>query len=177
MLQPDFCASTPLQRLVTVGRKMQDLMPLAGAQGRPKTTYYHNGIGGRGNYHKRTEYTDPASRQGSAQSPRSLADFFCKSDTFSKRDSRNIQKRHTLTVNGESSIGKAREPIFHWRRFIRIGALGSKKSQRQHSQNSDPSATTVTASEYNNQTLPLGAAYVIRRKIFGERSTPKNCQE
>lgn len=167
----------PFSILSRLAAKMQDLMPLAGAQGRPKTTYYHNGIGGRGNYHKRTEYADPASRQESARFPRALADFFSKSDSLSKSDSKNIQKRHNLTVNGESSIGKARESISHWRRLIGIGALGSRRSQRQHSQNSDPSATTVTASEYNNQALPLGAAYVIRRKIFGERSTPKNRQE
>lgn len=131
--------------LSQLAAKMQDLVPLAGAQGRPKTTYYHNGIGGRGNYHKRTESADPASRQESARFPRSLADF------FSKSDSRNIPRRHTLTVDGESSTGKAREPIFDWRRFIRIGALGSRRSQRQHSPNSDLSATTLTTSEYNNR--------------------------
>lgn len=169
MLQPGFRASTPVQHLVMVGRKMQDLMPLAVAQGRPKTTYYHNGIGGRGNYHKRTEYADPASRQERARFPRSLAAF------LNRGDSRNKPKRHTLTVDGESSVGKARDPIFLSRWLRRIGALGSRRSQRQHSPNSDLSATTVTASEYNNQALPLGAAYVMRRKIFGERSTPKTC--
>lgn len=171
MLQPGLRASTLVQHLVTVGRKMQDLKPLAVAQGRPKTTYYHNGIGGRGNYHKRAEYADPASRQERARFPRSLAAL------FSRGDSRNIPKRHTLTVDGESSIGKTREQIFTSGWFIRIGALGSKRSQRQHSPNHDLSATTVTASEYNNQALPLGVAYVMKRKIFGERSTPKNCQE
>lgn len=161
----------PFSILLGLAAKMQDLMPLAVAQGRPKTTYYHNGIGGRGNYYKRAEYADPASRQERARVSRWLAAF------FSTGDSRNIPKRHTLTVDGESSIGKAREPIFPSRWFIRIGALGGRRSQRQHSPNSDLSATTVTASEYNKQALPLGAAYVMRRKIFGERSTAKNCQE
>lgn len=150
---------------------MPDLMPISVVQGRPKTTYYHNGIGGRGNYHKRTEYADPASRQERARFPRSLAAF------FSRNDSRNIPKRHTLTVDGESSIGKARESIFPSRWLIRIGALGSTRSRRQHSPSSDLSATTVTALEHNKQALPLGAAYVVRRKILGERSTPKPCQE
>lgn len=117
--------------LLRLAATMQDLMPLAVAQDRPKTTYYHNGIGGRGNYHKRAEYANPAFRQERARFPRSLAAF------FSRGDSRNIPKRYTLTVDGESSIGKARESIFPWRWFIRIGALGSRRSRRQHSPNSD----------------------------------------
>ena len=82
---------------------------------------------------------------------------------------------HTFTEDGESSNGKARESIFFSRWFIGIGVLGSRRSQRQHSPSSDMSATTVTRSKYSNQALPLGAVYVIRRKILGERSTPKIC--
>lgn len=98
---------------------------------RSKTTYYHSGIGGRGNYHKRSEYSDPSSCQGGSRFSRSLAAF------FNRDDSSNTSQRHTLTEDGKSSNGKAREPIFPLGCFIGIGVFGSRRSQKQHSPSSD----------------------------------------
>lgn len=146
-------------------------MPSSIARGRPKTTYYHNGIGGRGNYHKRAEGADPPSCQCRSHFARSLAAF------FSRGGSGNAPKKHVLAEDGTNSNGKSRELSFPSRWFIGIGALGSRGARRQHSLSSDMSATTVTPSEYTSQALPHGTAYVIRRKILGERSAPKPGEE
>lgn len=144
-------------------------MPSSTARGRPKTTYYHNGIGGRGNYHKRAEDVDPSSRQSRSHFARSLAAF------FSIGGSGNASKQHVLEEEGDGSTGKSREFRFPSRWFTGIG-LGSRDARRQHSPSSGMSATTVTPSDYSSQPLPLGAAYVIRRKILGQRSAPKFCE-
>lgn len=143
-------------------------MPSALVRGRPKTTYYHNGIGGRGNYHKRAEDTDPtAHQQRRPHFPRSIAAFFSGNGNL-----HNASKTPTLTEEEELSHGKVRELHFPSRWFIGIGGLRNRRARRQHSSSSDMSATTMT-SEYSTQALPLGAADIIRRKILGERSGTK----
>lgn len=139
-------------------------MPISVARGRPKPTYYHNGIGGRGNYHKRADDADPSSRQRRSHFPRSLAAW------FSRGGSGNTPKQHVLAAEGESSNMKARELCFPSRWLIKIRALGGRGVRRQHSPSSNISATTATPSEYTGEALPLGVAYVIRRKILGKRS-------
>lgn len=143
-------------------------MPSALVRGRPKTTYYHNGIGGRGNYHKRAEDTDPTSRQQRrSRFPRSIAALFSGSG-----NTQNASKTPTLTEEKELSHAKVRELRFPSRWFIGIGGLGNRRARRQYSPSSDMSATTVT-SGYSSQALPHGAADVMRRKILGERSATK----
>lgn len=146
---------------------MNESMPSFLPRSRPKTNYYHNGIGGRGNYHKRAEKADPPSREHRPHFPRSIVAF------FNIGSSGNLQKRNALAAEDGLSHGKVRESHFPSKWLIGIGGLGDRRSLRQRSPSSDMSATTVT-SEYSNQALPLGAADVIRRKILGERSAPKN---
>lgn len=146
-------------------------MPSSIARDRPKTTYYHNGIGGRGNYHKRAEDADPSSHQRRSHFAQSLAAF------FSIGDSRNASKQHVSKKEGDGTLEKGQELRFPSRWFTGIVALGSRGARRKHSPSNDMSATTVRPSCYSSQALPLGAAYVIRRKILGERSTPKSCEE
>lgn len=151
----------------TMHESIPSSMPSTVLRGRPKTTYYHNGIGGRGNYHKRAEDTDPTSRQQrSSHFPRSIAAFFGGGNL------QNASKTPTLTEEEELSHAKARELPFPSRWFIGIGGLGNRRVRRRHSPSSNMSATTVTP-EYSNQALPLGAADVMRRKILGERSAAK----
>lgn len=146
-------------------------MPSALVRGRPKTTYYHNGIGGRGNYHKRAEDPDPTSRQQRrSHFPRSIAAFFGGSGNH------NASKTSTLTEEDELSHAKGRELHFTSRWFIGIGGLRNRRVPRHHSPSSDMSATTVT-SEYSNQALPLGAADIMRRKILGERPATKTGED
>lgn len=147
-------------------------MPSALVRGRPKTTYYHNGIGGRGNYHKRAEDPDLTSRQQRrSHFPRSIAAFFGGSGNI-----HNAFKTHTVTEEEELSQAKGRELRFPSRWFIGIGSLRNRRVRRHHSPSSDMSATTVT-SEYSHLALPLGAADVMRRKILGERSATKTGED
>ncbi|MCJ1470905.1 hypothetical protein MMC07_009553 [Pseudocyphellaria aurata] len=118
---------------------------------RPKTTYYHNGIGGRGNYHKRAEDTEPPLRQQRRpRFPRSIAAFFGGGGS-----PHTASKTPTFTEAEELSHAKVRELTFPSRWFIGIGGLGNRGVRRRHSPSSDMSATTVT-SEYSTQALPLG---------------------
>lgn len=142
-------------------------MPSSITRGRSKSTYYHNGIGGRGNYHKRAEDVDPSFRQSRSHFARSLAAYFCRGC------SGNASKHHVLEEAGDASPGKGRGLRFPSKWFTGIGALGSCEAHRQHSSSSDMFATTITPSDHTSQALPLGAAYVFRRKILGERSAPK----
>lgn len=152
----------------TMQESIPSSMPSPLARRRPKTTYYHNGIGGRGNYHKRAEDTDPTSHQQRRSNfPRSIAAFFSGSENL-----QNASKTPTFKEEEELSHPKVRELHFPSRWFISIGSLGNRRARRQHSPSSDMSATTVT-SEHSTQALPLGAADVMRRKILGERSAPK----
>lgn len=147
-----------------------EAIPSTLVRGRPKPTYYHNGIGGRGNYHKRAEDADPTSRRPRrSHFPRSIAALFGGSGHL-----QNASKTPTLTEEEDLTHAKVRElPLsFPSRWFIGIGSLGNRRMRRQHSPGSDMSATTVT-SEYSSQALPLGAADVMRRKILGERSATK----
>lgn len=146
-------------------------MPSSIARGHPKTTYYHNGIGGRGNYYKRTEDADPSSHQRRSHFAQSLAAF------FTIGGSENASKQHVFKKEGDSSIEKGQESRFPSRWFAGIVALGSRGARRKHSPSNDMSDTTVRPSSCSSQALPLGAAYLIRRKILGERSTPKSCEE
>lgn len=155
------------------GSTMHESMPSSMARGRrPKTTYYHNGIGGRGNYHKRDDETYPTSRQQRRSNiSRSIAAFFSGSIGGSG-NFYHESKVPTLTGDEELAHSKVREMHFRSRWFIRIGGLGNRRARRQHSPSSDMSATTVT-SENSSQALPLGAADVMRQKILGERSATK----
>ena len=142
------------------------------ARGRPKTTYYHNGIGGRGNYHKRDDETDPTSHQQRRSNiSRSIAAFFSGS-IGGYGNFHHVSEVPTSTGDEELAHSKVRELHLPSRWFVRIGRFGNRRPRRQYSPSSDMSASTVT-SEYGNQALPLGAADVMRRKILGKWSATK----
>lgn len=144
---------------------MQESMPPSITRGRPKSTYYHNGIGGRGNYHKRDE-KDPSLRQSRSHFAQSLAAYFCRGC------SGNASKQHELEA-GDSSSGTDRGFMIPSKWFTGTGAFGRSEAHRQHSSSSDMFATTVTPSDHTSQALPFGAAYVFRRKLLGELSALK----
>lgn len=151
--------------------EMQEPMPSSSIRGRSKTTYYHNGVGGRGNYHKRTEDADSSSPQHQPRFARSLAAF------LNRGSSGTASKPHVLTHKGESSNGKGRELRFPLRWFIGIGALGSCGARKHHSPSSDMPAISLTSSEHTSEELPLSAAYVLRSKILGEQPAPKSGED
>ena len=141
-------------------------MPSSITRGRPKSTYYHNGIGGRGNYHKRAE-EDPSFRQSRSHFARSLAAYFCRGC------SGNASKQHQLGKAEDGSTGTDRGFMIPSKWFTGIGPFGRSEAHRQHSSSSDMFATTVTPLDHTSQALPFGAAYVFRRNLLGERSAPK----
>lgn len=152
----------------TMQQSIPSSMPSALVRGRPKPTYYHNGIGGRGNYHKRAEHADSTIRQQRRPHlPRSIAAIFSSNGNL-----HNASKTPTLTKEEELSHGKFREIHCPSRWFIGIEGLRNRRARRQDSPSSNMSATTVT-SQYSTQALPLGAADVIRRKILGQLSAMK----
>lgn len=139
------------------------------SRGRPKTTYYHNGIGGRGNYHKRSEESDTKQRR--SHFIWALAALFSSSGGSSNvhHTAEELSLREDLP---ELKGSRLRESHFPSRWFNGIGRFGNRRTRRQHSPASDMSCTTVT-SEYRAHPLPVGAADVMRRKILGERSATK----
>lgn len=153
------------------GLIMQESMPSSISRGGPKSTYYHNGIGGRGNYHKRAEDADTSFRQSRSHFARSLAAVFCRAC------SGDVSKQYMLEEEADGSTGKGRGLRFPSKWLIGIGALGSCEARKQHSSSRDMSATTVTHPDYASQAPLLGAAYVIRRKILGQQSAPKPGEE
>lgn len=141
------------------------------ARGRPKTTYYHNGIGGRGNYHKRSDKSDTKQRRSY---------FACAlSAIFSSGNSNVHFEAEEPSVNEDLSQlkgGRLRESYFPSRWFNGIGGFGNRKIHRQRSSTSDTSSTTVN-SEYGTHPLPVGVADAMRRKILGERSAAKTSDD
>ncbi len=99
---------------------------------RPKTVYIHNGIGGRGNYHKMIKEKDNAPNQTLQPAP------------SSRRQN-----------NG---------------RFL-SSLFGSKKGQRRGYEGGAVSGGSGSGG--SGQTLSLGAAEVMRRKMLGQRAEGK----
>ena len=74
----------------------------------------------------------------------------------------------SLTLEEESARARIRESHFARRWFVGIGGAGNLRGNRhQHSPGSELTNTT-SSTEYS--TTSIGAAEVLRRKLFGGRS-------
>ena len=141
-------------------------------RGRSKTTYFHGGIGGAGNYHEvvgenrgdRGPYPHTAPRR--SQLSRSITALFSSGPGGTS----NLQPGTEGTIREHEELARARvrTPQYPSRWFVRIGGLGNRRGCRLKSPSSDMSL--ASNSEYSTQPLPLGAADVIKRKLLGERS-------
>ena len=145
-------------------------LPSTLPRARSKTTYYHNGIGGRGNYHKRA---DPnPSQQHRSPFSRSIATLFSvgSGNDISPANPSLIGKKPIKTSSPPPPRLRGTHFPAQW--FVSLGAFCSRRSSRHHSLDSDMSYATVT-SENSNRTLPLGAADAMRRKMLGKQSAAK----
>lgn len=120
--QPSVLLWLPSSRLAFI---LQESMPSSITRDRPKSIYYHNGIGGRGNYHKRAE-EDPSFRQSRAHFARSLAAYLCRGC------SGHASKQHEFEEAGDSSIRKGRGFRILSKWFTGIGALWRSQADSIH---------------------------------------------
>ena len=148
-------------------------------RGRPKTTYFHGGIGGAGNYRKVIRNSNPNS---AAPNPHT--------EHRQSTISRGISSLFTINGGGNptQAQGKTAQPteedlaranvhskVSPSRGFLGIGGLGNRRQQqRQPSPASDVSMATNTDSDSNAPTAHLGAAEIMRRKILGENQRARD---
>ena len=143
---------------------MIESKPPAPPRGRPKTTYYHSGIGGRGNYHKRNKDTSPPKHH--ANFSRSLLTLLGGYNGSSR------SQESSSTKEDEAAGARLQRPHIPCRWLIKFGGLKSKWLRRHHSPPSDMSCTTVT-SAYSSHAPPFEATDVVRKRKSDERSTTK----
>ncbi|KAI4141733.1 MAG: hypothetical protein L6R39_005199 [Caloplaca ligustica] len=158
-------------------------------RGRPKTTYFHGGIGGAGNYRKVIRASNPNSVVPYAhtehrQSPisRGLSTLFGSSSSSSGAggggggNSHPGRPKPQLPNEEDLERANVHKKVSPSRGFLGIGGLGNKRQQRQHSPASDMTTSTNTDSGYvsqsNTPTTHLGAAEIMRRKMLGEKPRP-----
>ncbi|KAL6719607.1 hypothetical protein ACLMJK_001527 [Lecanora helva] len=99
--------------------------PPPNPRNRPRTVYFHSGIGGAGNYHK-------AIREDNVLRP--------------------MVSHRTNQSRFLSSL---------------LGTLGGKRGRRHQQQQQRPSSDGAESPQSGSQSLPLGAAEVMRRKMLG----------
>ncbi|KAI4109526.1 MAG: hypothetical protein L6R37_000502 [Teloschistes peruensis] len=152
-------------------------------RGRPKTTYFHGGIGGAGNYRKVIQSASPNSanphpRTEHRTSPitRGLSNLFGNSSSGG-----NPNPGHEKSpVPTEEDLARAnvRQKVSPSRGFLGIGGLGNRRSQRQPSPASDMTTATNAdsgyVSNYEAPTVHRGAAEALRMKILGEKPRGQN---
>ncbi|KAL8700771.1 MAG: hypothetical protein Q9201_005271 [Fulgogasparrea decipioides] len=137
-------------------------------RGRPKTTYFHGGIGGAGNYRKHR------------QSPitRGLSTLFGGNPggAASGGNAHPGQDKPTIPTEDDLARANVRQKVSPSRGFLGIGGLGNRRSQRQRSPASDAttSADSGYDSNYNAPTTHIGAAEIMRRKMLGEKARQSN---
>ncbi|KAI4154192.1 MAG: hypothetical protein LQ341_000405 [Variospora aurantia] len=154
-------------------------------RGRPKTTYFHSGIGGAGNYRKVIRSSNPNSvipyaHTEHRQSPisRGLTSLF-GSGSGGGGGGNSHPGREKPQITNEEDLERANvhKKVSPSRGFLGIGGLGYRRNQRQHSPASDVTTSTNTDSGYvsqsNTPTTHLGAAELMRRKMLGEKQRPK----
>lgn len=153
---------------------MQEPTSTTASRGRPKTTYYHNGIGGRGNYHKRSDESDTKQRRPNFAWAFAALFSSCSSNSNVKHTAEESSLEEDLPDLKGSQLRESHLPS-RW--FNGIGGFGNRRTRRQQSPGSDMSCCTTVTSEYSPQPLPLGVADLMRRKILGEKSAAKKGDE
>ena len=142
-------------------------------RGRSKTTYFHGGIGGAGNYHEvvgdsgadRGPYPHTAPRR--SQLSRSITALF-NGGAGGAGNPQAGSDASTLREDEELARARVRASQYPSRWFVGIGGLGNWRGCRLKSPSSDMSLSSN--SELSTQPLPLGAADVIKRKLLGEKA-------
>ncbi|KAL8734265.1 MAG: hypothetical protein Q9181_003256 [Wetmoreana brouardii] len=154
-------------------------------RGRPKTTYFHGGIGGAGNYRKVIQGSNPNSatpnpRTEHRQSPitRGLSTLFGGNPggAASGGNAHPGQDKPAVPTEDDLARANVRQKVSPSRGFLGIGGLGNRRSQRQRSPASDAttSADSGYVSNYNTPTAHIGAAEIMRRKMLGEKARQSN---
>ncbi|KAI4127834.1 MAG: hypothetical protein LQ338_003015 [Usnochroma carphineum] len=154
-------------------------------RGRPKTTYFHGGIGGAGNYRKVIRPSNPNSvvpyahtEHRASPISRGLSNLFGGSSGGAGGGGNSHPGREQPQITNEEDLERANvhKKVSPSRGFLSIGGLGNKRQQRQPSPASDESTSTNADSGYvsqsNNPTTHLGAAEIMRRKMLGEKPRP-----
>ncbi|KAI4092506.1 MAG: hypothetical protein LQ339_007885 [Xanthoria mediterranea] len=152
-------------------------------RGRPKTAYFHGGIGGAGNYRKVIRGSNPNSAAPNPhtehrQSPisRGISSLFGSNGGGNPVPRQGRSAQPTEEDLGRTNVHSKVSPS---RGFLGIGGLGTRnQQQRQHSPASDVSMATNADSGYisssNAPTAHLGAAEVMRRKILGDKQRARD---
>ncbi|KAL8943949.1 MAG: hypothetical protein Q9216_000761 [Gyalolechia sp. 2 TL-2023] len=152
-------------------------------RGRPKTTYFHGGIGGAGNYRKVIRGSNPNSAAPNPhtehrQSPisRGLSTLFGSNGGGGGGGNAHPgRERATITDDDDLARANVHQKVSPSRGFLGIGGLGNRRQQqqRQRSPSSDVTTSTNTdsgyISQYNTPATHLGAAEIMRRKMLGEK--------
>ncbi|KAI4215070.1 MAG: hypothetical protein LQ351_002385 [Letrouitia transgressa] len=145
-------------------------------RGRPKTVYFHGGIGGAGNYRKVVRTDDeslgphPRTEPRRSPLPRAINSFF-RSNNSGRANVTSNPKRPALTTEEELAQSKVGDRHSPSRGFFGIGGKGNRRARRQQSPSSDTTnADSGYASQHSGQAVDLGAAEFMRRKMLGDRS-------
>lgn len=120
---------------------MQRSHSSAPPQDRPPATYYHNGIGGRGNYHKYNR--DKESKNRRSVFPRSIAAVF--SGGSGGGAFRHNSDKPSLVELDEPKPSQPDKPYGFSRWFNIMSCFGARRAGRQHPPASNNSSTTLTS--------------------------------
>ncbi|KAL8710504.1 MAG: hypothetical protein Q9220_004937 [cf. Caloplaca sp. 1 TL-2023] len=150
-------------------------------RGRPKTTYFHGGIGGAGNYRKVIRGSNPNSAEPNPHTEhrqsaitRGFTSLFGSNGGGGAGGNAHPgQEKATTPTEEDLARANVRQKVSPSRGFLGIGGLGNRRQQRQPSPSSDVTTSTNGdsgyVSSYNMPTAHLGAAEIMRRKMLGER--------
>ena len=135
---------------------------------RPKTMYFHGGIGGAGNYRKvvRDDTTVPTPKPRARQPnrshlPRSLTGLF-SSGIGGAGNMHTRAQEAALTAEEEIKRARIRESHLAKRWFVGIGGMGNRRSI--HRQNSPGNTMTTSTSSTCSH---IGAAELLKKKLLG----------
>lgn len=139
---------------------------------RNATTYFHQGIGGAGNYRK-VEPLKPSnsstrsnySRQHRPHIARSMREFF----SSGIGGAGNVHARSEaaiLSTSEELARARARESNVPRSWYYGIGGIGNYR-KREVSVSPGSSLSSGTEARYSDQALPFGAAHVLKTKMVG----------
>ena len=138
---------------------------------RPKTMYFHGGIGGAGNYRKvirdRTSDSTPvlSTREPNrSHLPRSLTRLF-SSGIGGAGNMHTPTEEAALTAEEETKRARIRESHFAQRWFVGIGGMGNRRGMRRH--NMPGNLTSMSTSSSHSH---IGAAEALKQKLLGKRS-------
>jgi len=139
------------------------------------TVYFHGGIGGAGNYRKIPRLSDPdpdpTTSTPRSRPPRRWHQHIFSSGIGGAGNMHTRGEEAALTEAEEEARVRARDvqhPRLRW--FVGIGGLGNRRTRRMEAPRSGFEGST---GGYSAEALPYGAADIMRRKIFGERTAGK----